>query len=158
MQIRKSSAPKNSAKKCLRDIEILKLRGEQRLTMPQIAAAVGVGVATVHRSLAHGFALARAESTSLAKDIRDQKLNDYDGILLQLAERLEDPAIDTDEYVKIVDRIIKVNDQIAKLVGAYAAVKTEAEVVVSGPQFVPKDELLQKLRERGVAIDVVSNN
>lgn len=83
-----------------------------------IGTKLGIGKSTAHRLVEAGMADARAQITASADDLKAQELSRLDGLLLKLY-----PVAAAGD-VQAIDRVIKIIERRAKLLGLDAPVRT----------------------------------
>lgn len=84
----------------------------------EIGQKLGIGKSTAHRMVEAGMESARAQITASSDDLKAQELSRLDGMLLKLYPK----AAKGD--VQAIDRVIKIGERRAKLLGLDAPVRT----------------------------------
>lgn len=84
----------------------------------EIGQKLGVSKSTAHRMVEAGMESARAQITASSDDLKAQELSRLDGMLLKLYPK----AAKGD--VQAIDRVIKIGERRAKLLGLDAPVRT----------------------------------
>jgi hypothetical protein len=85
----------------------------------EIAQKLGIGKSTAHRMVESAMAGARAQIAASVDDLRADELTRLDGMLAKLW-----PKVTDDPDVAVIDRIIKIGERRAKLLGLDAPVRT----------------------------------
>jgi hypothetical protein len=119
----------------------LRLKGK---SVRQIAAALGVGVATAHSDLKTVLERTKADNDQAAEDHRSVSIARLDRALDTIEDALEAVDVRTDDNgdiiergvdhelrLKALDRLLKLEERRAKLLGLDAPVKTEVEASVT---------------------------
>ncbi len=83
-----------------------------------IGTKLGIGKSTAHRLVEAGMADARAQITASADDLKAQELSRLDGLLLKLYPSAANGDL------QAIDRVIKIGERRAKLLGLDAPVRT----------------------------------
>lgn len=84
----------------------------------EIGQKLGISKSTAHRMVEAGMESARAQITASSDDLKAQELSRLDGMLLKLYPK----AAKGD--VQAIDRVIKIGERRAKLLGLDAPVRT----------------------------------
>ncbi len=119
----------------------LRLKGK---SIRQIAAALDVAVATAHNDLKTVLERTKEENNQAAEDHRVVSVSRLDRAIATIEEALEAVTVHTNEdgdvihagadhelRLKALDRLIKLEERRAKLLGLDAPVKTEVEASVT---------------------------
>jgi len=126
-------------------------------TYQEIADELGISIGVAFADTKFVLEKVRGETKEVAEDARELELARLDALLVKCNEILDDDLADHELKLKTMDRVVKINDHRAKLLGLYAPVKQEvtAEVVNANPVVAarlvreafgsnarPKDEIL----------------
>lgn len=84
-----------------------------------IAEKLGIGKSSAHRMVEAAMAGARAQISASVDELRADELTRLDGMLAKLW-----PKVTDDPDVAVIDRIIKIGERRAKLLGLDAPVRT----------------------------------
>lgn len=84
-----------------------------------IAEKMGIGKSSAHRMVEAAMAGARAQISASVDELRADELTRLDGMLAKLW-----PKVTDDPDVAVIDRIIKIGERRAKLLGLDAPVRT----------------------------------
>jgi hypothetical protein len=87
-----------------------------------IAQKLGIGKSSAHRMVEAAMAGARAQISASVDDLRADELSRLDGMLAKLW-----PKVTDNPDVAVIDRIIKIGERRAKLMGLDAPVRTSIQ-------------------------------
>jgi hypothetical protein len=87
-----------------------------------IAEKLGIGKSSAHRMVEAAMAGARAQIEASVDELRADELSRLDGMLAKLW-----PKVTDDPDVAVIDRIIKIGERRAKLLGLDAPVRTSIQ-------------------------------
>lgn len=93
----------------------------------EIAATLGIAIGTAHKAVKNGLADARAQITASADELRTEELSRLDAMLGGLWPRARKGE------VAAVDRVLKISERRAKLLGLEAPVRIESTGKDGGP-------------------------
>lgn len=96
-----------------RDAMALRLRGH---TYVEIGEACGVTAEGARRACQRAMAEIRTETAETAAEVREQEAARLDAVLVRLAELAEQSA-DESTALAVIDRLLRVQDRRAKLLG-----------------------------------------
>jgi len=105
-------------------------------TKREIAATLGVSVNTVSKDISWMIEHEKADAPQLVNEIREIESQRLDGWLERASRLLEN--VDPDVSLKALDRLVKIAERRAKLLGLDAPVKQEIETSVKG-ELSPAD-------------------
>ena len=87
-----------------------------------IAEKLGIGKSSAHRMVVAAMAGARAQIEASVDELRAEEITRLDGMLAKLW-----PKVTDDPDVAVIDRIIKIGERRAKLLGLDAPVRTSIQ-------------------------------
>ena len=99
-------------------------------TKREIAATLGVAVTTVSRDVSFMIAHEKAENPAVVQEIREIETQRLDGWVSRASALLEN--VDPDIQLKAIDRLVKLSERRAKLLGLDAPVKQEIQTTAVG--------------------------